>query len=104
MVVVAAVVEVAVAVAGVAVVVVVVVLRRTWQAAWEVELRGRLLRRFFCFFVFTFGCFVEARRPLLEKVQAPTLFEHFDPRNLRGSRNATLVNMRGNAHTFQKCR
>ena len=29
------------------VVVVVVVLRRTWQAAWEVELRGRLLRPFF---------------------------------------------------------
>ena len=45
------------------VVVVVAVLRRTWQAAWEVELRGRLLRPFF----FTFGCFVEARRPLLEK-------------------------------------
>ena len=49
------------------VVAIVVVLRRTWQAAWEVELRGRLLRPFFyC------GCFVEAKRPLLEKYPGST--------------------------------
>ena len=57
--------------------------------SWEVELRHRLLWRP----LFTFGSFVEARRPLWKKTQAPSGVEHFDPRNLRG-KNVSLVKLR----------